>query len=68
MSKQKVFEIIQGWKNYTFKNPHVEKIAHARAGICSTCDFNVNKKCSKCGCILSVKTRSMDSKCPVNKW
>lgn len=25
-------------------------------------------KCSKCGCPLSTKVRSMTSKCPENKW
>ena len=68
MSKTKVFEIIEGWKNYAFPTPHTEKVAHARASICATCEKNKNKKCSSCGCILSVKTRSMDSTCPINKW
>lgn len=66
--KSKVFEITSGWKNLMFPTPHTEKVAYARAGICAKCEYNKGKKCGQCGCILSAKTRSMDSKCPVNKW
>ena len=64
----KLFEIIEGWKNYTFPSPHVEKVARARAGICATCPSNSGKKCGECGCPLSAKVRSLKSKCPLNKW
>ena len=64
----KVSEIFNGWKNVVFPNPHVEKIAKARASICSECDFNVRSRCTKCGCPLVAKTRSMKSHCPLNKW
>jgi hypothetical protein len=65
----KLYEITKGWKNYIFKNPHVEKVAYARASICAKCpELNESNKCSKCGCFMPVKTRSMDSKCPLNNW
>lgn len=66
--KSKLYEIVEGWKNYSFPTPHTEKVAYARASICATCPFNQGLKCGKCGCVLAVKTRSMKSKCPVNKW
>ena len=64
----KVSEIFNGWKNVVFPNAHVEQIAKARASICGDCAFNVRSKCSKCGCPLVAKTRSMKSHCPLNKW
>jgi len=66
--KAKMSEILEGWKNVVFANEHVEKIAEARAGICATCEFNVNSRCKKCGCPLIAKTRSMQSHCPLKKW
>jgi hypothetical protein len=68
MTKSKFFDIVEGWKNYVFKSEHAEKVAKARASICSTCEHNAGKRCGKCGCVLSAKVRSMNSKCPINKW
>lgn len=64
----KVNEIFNGWKNVVFKNPQVEKIAKARAEICASCKFNIRSRCSKCGCPLIAKTRSMQSHCPLKLW
>jgi len=64
----KVSEIFNGWKNVVFQNEHVEKIAKARVSICGDCEFNVRSRCSKCGCPLIAKTRSMQSHCPLKKW
>jgi len=64
----KVSEIFNGWKNVVFPNEHVEKIAKARASICGDCEYNVKSKCTKCGCPLIAKTRSMHSHCPLKKW
>ena len=64
----KVSEIFNGWKNVVFPNEHVEKIAKARASICGDCEYNVRSRCTKCGCPLIAKTRSMQSHCPLKKW
>tara|TARA_B100000287_G_C20398151_1_gene688501 strand:- start:310 stop:531 length:222 start_codon:yes stop_codon:yes gene_type:complete len=64
----KLESIINGWKNYIFENKEVEKIANQRAIICSKCDYNYLNICGQCGCMLPVKTRSLTSKCPLNKW
>jgi hypothetical protein len=61
-------EIIEGWGNYIFPDPEVEKIAKERALICSECPNNKLGICSECGCPLISKTRSINSKCPINKW
>lgn len=61
-------EIVEGWKNVLFQDPEVEAEALRRATICSGCPFNEKNKCSKCGCPLVAKTRSMKSKCPDKRW
>jgi hypothetical protein len=62
----KLQHILEGWKNRIWKNPHVEKVAKARLGICSGCEHS-GITCAKCGCVLEAKIRSMKSKCPINK-
>lgn len=62
--------ILDGWKNVAFPSPEVESIARARAALCAPCPYNVDVKCTKCGCPLIAKTRSMKkgNKCRINKW
>lgn len=61
-------EIVNGYKNTVFPNKEVEKLALERALICSTCVSNKANFCSKCGCNLTAKTRSINSNCPKNLW
>lgn len=68
MNWEKFDEIKEGWKNYMFPNEKVEQIAKKRASICSDCDQNGFGVCKACGCPLAAKTRSPESKCPLNKW
>lgn len=69
-----VSEIIEGWKNFAFKNPKVEEIATKRAEQCVNCTIKgkpvmKNKKfCGICGCYIPAKVRSLSSKCPLGKW
>lgn len=66
----KLSAIVEGWKNFIFHDPEIEKIALERAKICSTCPSNKFSICGECGCMLSAKTRSTKSTnvCPLNKW
>ena len=62
--------------------PYIEKVAKARIDICDTCEFDssqattlsvvdrlrFDRHCTKCGCTLSAKTRSLTSSCPLKKW
>jgi|TARA_R110000824_G_scaffold139228_1_gene304249 ribosomal protein L37E len=70
--KEKLNEIIDGWKHVIMNDPFVEKIAKKRAAICAGCSEATKTagvlKCAACGCPLIAKTRSMDSKCPKDKW
>ena len=69
--------IIEGWKNNILRNDsNVEDIAKKRMSICNDCEHHSknhntirpDEHCTYCGCTLAAKTRSMGSKCPINKW
>lgn len=71
-----VKEIINGFKNYIFKNEVVEVAAMRRLEFCYSCQLRDGGVCSKnkqfngikgCGCAIKLKARS-GSKCPLNKW
>ena len=65
----KVSEIIEGWKNYTFPNPHIEAIAKERITICCECDkLRKNNTCMLCGCYMPAKVRSSKSHCRLKRW
>lgn len=63
---------IKGWTNVILKDEQIEAIAAARLEVCNTCPLKVKQLsldvCSECGCPLVAKTRSPDSKCPLDKW
>jgi hypothetical protein len=72
-------QILEGLKNQIFKKEHVEAEAARRWAICKECpslDTQGSKCmapgtqpcCSECGCSLSLKTRSLSSSCPLEKW
>ncbi len=78
MSLKKIWDnknkILEGLKNKMFKSEIVETIAAERMSICNDCPF-INRSgdlcimigtqpcCGKCGCSLSLKTRSLSSGC-----
>jgi hypothetical protein len=70
--KKKIKNIINGWKNTLITNDYVEEISQYRLTICNECPkkqdtFGIDV-CGECGCPLMSKTRSLESKCPLNKW
>lgn len=65
----KLDEIYQGWKNYIFPSPAMEKLAKKRVAICVSCPkLKSNNVCASCGCYIPAKTRSPRSRCPLRKW
>lgn len=72
----KLNEIAEGWANLILKPKAVENIAKARLNICNTCQWNSkfheskrpDVHCTKCGCTIAAKVRSMESECPIAKW
>lgn len=63
-------EIYAGWKNYVFSSPQVEETAKSRMKLCvEDCDrLNNRNFCTKCGCFMPAKVRSLKSRCPLRKW
>ena len=65
---EKLSSIFDGWKHLIWKDKEVEKIAKDRAEICADCGLNRNGFCKQCECYLSAKIRSVEEKCPLDKW
>ena len=72
-------QILEGIKNSVFKKEHIEAEAALRWSICKECpivDLKGDKClvpgtqpcCGDCGCSLGLKTRSLSSSCPLDKW
>jgi hypothetical protein len=68
-----------GYKNLLDKKDvSIEAEAERQLQICQNCPFNSrntnasrfrpDEHCTKCGCTLAAKARSMESSCPVGKW
>ena len=64
--------IIEGWKGVMSGKGFNIAEAQRRATICASCPHvRIPLQipiCSKCGCPLSAKTKSMKSSCPINNW
>ena len=72
-------QILEGFVNSVFKREDIEEVSAVRMAVCNTCpllDLDGSKClvpgtqpcCSGCGCSLYMKTRSLSSSCPENKW
>ena len=75
--------IYEGWRNHLLPpgamKELITKVSDERLEICRACPFHSSNKvgyetmridehCTKCGCPLIAKTKSLSSSCPVNKW
>lgn len=70
--------VATGIKNVIIKNPVVEGKATTRLSVCYSCSsyrvkLKVNdevkaSQCDICKCVLELKTRVDNEKCPINKW
>ena len=55
-------------------NPNTEyadaAVAAERMEICKTCPFFIKTttQCSKCGCLMHLKTKLAQAQCPVGNW
>jgi hypothetical protein len=52
-------------ENYT-----EEELAKARMDICLECDrlIQITKQCRECGCMMPLKVKLTNAKCPIGKW
>jgi hypothetical protein len=82
MDQTRAKEILAGVISKMFPEQEIEDEAKRRLFICLLPDgpqphcrhYNPNEdgymgpKCDGCGCFLKYKSRSIKSKCPLNKW
>lgn len=72
-------EIISGWRNHIIPpkelKEFISKVSEERLSICKACEFNSTpdkikfySRCKVCKCPLIQKSKSLKSKCPVDKW
>ena len=64
-SKQ-IADIVDGWKNYAFRNPLTEVESLRRTAICVECPLIKNdgiSRCSVCNCPTAMMTRSKNKDC-----
>lgn len=63
-------KIVKGIVNHILDNEL--ELSKTRMDICNKCEEKYSSKlgdrCGLCGCILSFKTKSPDTTCPINKW
>lgn len=47
-----------------------EQIAELRFNICKSCEFltKTTNQCTKCGCLMHLKTKLIAASCPIGKW
>lgn len=53
------------------RQPRSDKdLAAERLDICRSCPYFVAKleKCTRCGCLMRLKTKLKNAHCPINKW
>ena len=62
---------VKPWDLFNPNQPRASKeIRDERLRICNLCQhfISVTKQCSKCGCIMPLKTKLSNAMCPLNKW
>lgn len=47
-----------------------KSIAEKRYNICVSCDrfMKITRQCKECFCFIPLKTKIMDTECPIGKW
>lgn len=75
----KLQEIIEGHRNHMFPPEKlrevIKEVSDKRLSICTPCEYNSTprkikfySRCKNCGCPLIQKSKSLQSKCPIDKW
>lgn len=60
-------DILKEIKEFLHNKPNL--LAEKRLAICKGCEYYGSYgRCTKCGCILAIKARLPNMKCPVSKW
>lgn len=63
---KKAQSIAKGYSNYV-KGTNKE-LSEGRLVECNVCENYKRGICTKCGCVIVVKTTVLDEHCPIGKW
>lgn len=61
-------------KIWDFLNPNTpyasEPLADKRYDMCLKCPelIKITKQCKQCGCVMPLKTKLKEARCPLGKW
>lgn len=67
-------ELIKPARPWDIVNPNIEHVSEDvqkyRMDLCKRCPFYVRltHQCTKCGCIMNIKTKLPHAECPIEKW
>jgi predicted ArsR family transcriptional regulator len=58
------------WHLLDKENYVEEDVANSRYELCKACPFFIKatSQCSKCGCLMQLKTKLSNAECPVGIW
>ena len=62
---------VKPWDLFNPNQPRASKEAREqRMNICNFCQhfITLTNQCSKCGCIMPLKTKLANAMCPLGKW
>lgn len=64
-----IFRFIKAILRYVFFGTDLpDTEINYRRSICGSCEYNIDRRCSQCGCFIKYKTRMSTEECPENKW
>lgn len=65
---EQIAQIFSGLMNNLIPRKAINDLAKIRMSYCRECPFKKGRRCGKCGCFLTIKTKSLNASCPENKW
>jgi hypothetical protein len=71
LTDEEIKEIVSAYNEIPYENSFFtsKDMQEKRYEICKSCDsFTVLKTCRECGCIMALKIKIAEAKCPVDKW
>lgn len=63
---RKAQNIAQGYSNYVTGTN--KELSYKRLIECNACENYKRSICTKCGCVIVVKTTVIEEACPIGKW
>ena len=64
-----ILDIIKAYKTFLSPEDKNKEVGKLRMDICKGCPYlNSLGLCDMCGCVMKVKTMTLTSNCPINKW